>query len=436
MDSLQRQLIAAVVLLAVVTAVGLAMLWPPALDVVAEGPPPEDLLSGRIVSVEEYDAGVDDFFGTSGISAIIGVEVTAGDGVGELVEVDTLLDGLPDIAIGDKVKLVRSTFDTPDGIEVEYGIVDFERGQAMRWLLALFVVVVIAVGGTHGARSLLGLGLSLFVVVGFVVPAILAGSSPFAVAFFGALAVMLVTLPLAHGINTMTAAAVVGTAVALGITILLGVLFIDVVHLTGFTSEEANLARFTVPELDPKGLVLAGMIIAALGVLDDVTVSQASTVFALRGANAQLGWSGLFTRAMAVGRDHIASTVNTLVLAYAGASLALLVLFSTSGVAVAELVTSEVIAEEVVKTLVGSIGLISAVPLTTALAASLAIRTAPQDLRGVHAHSHGSDPDPGLTPAVVPAQDADPQVKDEAHYDAVIDFLRHGDERPPRDPAG
>ncbi len=428
MDRLHRQLTIAVAVLVAITIAGLVVLWPPSISpIVPDGPVPEALVSGQIVSVAEYDAGRDDFFGTSGLSAIIEVEIIGGPDEGTVVEVDTLLDGLPDVAIGDEVKMVRSTFDTPEGQEVTYGIVDFERGVPLLLLLALFAIVVVAIGGVHGLRSLLGLGLSLFVVIGFVVPAILAGSSPFAVAFFGALAVMLVTLPLAHGVNAMTAAAVVGTAVALGVTVLLGVFFIDLVHLTGFTSEEANLARFTVPDLDPKGLVLAGMIIAALGVLDDVTVSQASTVFALRGANADLGWRSLFTRAMSVGRDHIASTVNTLVLAYAGASLALLVLFSTSGVAVAELVTSEIIAEEIVKTLVGSIGLISAVPLTTALATSLAIRTAPGQLRGVHAHTHGHDL--GLEPAVA----APEEVDDDPDYDSVIDFLKHGEAGPPAD---
>ncbi len=441
MDKLQQRLLAAVAALAVVTLAGMAVLWPPSFAPSDPGPDPESLLSGVVVSIEVYDAGTDDFLGTSGRSAIIEVEVTEGEPLGEVVTVDTLLEGLPDIEPGDEVRMVRSSFDTPDGVEVEYGIVDFERGAPLLWLVAIFVVVVVAVGGTHGVRSLVGLVLSLLVVTGFIVPAILAGSSPFAVAFFGALAVMLVTLPLAHGVNPMTGAAIVGTAVALGVTIVLGVLFIDQVHLTGFTSEEANLARFAIPDLDPKGLVLAGLIIAALGVLDDVTVSQASTVFALRGANPKLGWTQLFTRAMGVGRDHIASTVNTLVLAYAGASLALLVLFSTSGVAVAELVTSEVIAEEVVKTLVGSIGLISAVPLTTALAASLAVRTPAERLHGVHAHVHGhghglageghAHTAAGRTPA------AGEPVQDDPDYDSVIEYLKHGDEGPAdRPPSG
>jgi uncharacterized membrane protein len=134
------------------------------------------------------------------------------------------------------------------------------------------------------------------------------------------------------------------------------------------------LARLAVDGLDLQGLVLAGLIIAALGVLDDVTISQASTVFALHQTDPGLAWPTLFGRAMKVGRDHIASVVNTLFLAYTGASLALLVLFSTSGVPATELLNSEVFAAEIVAIVVGSLGLIAAVPLTTALAATMALR--------------------------------------------------------------
>jgi RNA polymerase sigma factor (sigma-70 family) len=169
-------------------------------------------------------------------------------------------------------------------------------------------------------------------------------------------------LDVAHGVNEKTTAAVVGTTIALGITIGTGLFFIERAGLTGYASEEATFARFAVEGLDLKGLVLAGLIIGALGVLDDVTVSQASTVFALHDTDPSMTVRQVAGRAMTVGRDHIASTVNTLFLAYAGASLALLVLFSTGGLPVAEIVTSEVVAEEIVKTLVGSVGLITAVP--------------------------------------------------------------------------
>jgi uncharacterized membrane protein len=164
----------------------------------------------------------------------------------------------------------------------------------------------------------------------------------------------------------------VGTAAALCLIAVLGVAFSELAKVTGLSSEEAQFVSLTVEGLNLRGLVLAGLIIGALGVLDDVTVSQASTVFAVHEADPEQGWATLFRRAMGVGRDHIASVVNTLVLAYAGASIPLLILFSTSGVAVSEIVNGEFVAQEVVKTLIGSIGLVAAVPLTTALAAGIA----------------------------------------------------------------
>jgi uncharacterized membrane protein len=231
--------------------------------------------------------------------------------------------------------------------------------------------------------------------------------------------VMILTLYLTHGIDQMTTAAVVGTSLALAVTIGFGLYFIDRAALTGFSSEEASLARFAVEGLDLRGLVLAGLIIGALGVLDDVTVSQASTVFTLHDTDPRLGVRGLFARAMKVGRDHIASTVNTLFLAYAGASLALLVLFSTGGLAVGEIVNSEIMAQEIVKTLVGSLGLISAVPATTLLAATLAVRRSPaavaasrarygDDDHGHAPHGHAPrgapPPDPGADPVRAPGE--------------------------------
>jgi uncharacterized membrane protein len=423
-DRLHRQLVAAVVVLAVVAIAGMAALWPAPFDV----PPaesPGELFTGRVVAIDRYVDDVAPGFAFSGASARIDVEILDGSQSGEVIRIDTLLDGYPEFNLGDRVRVVS----VDGGLEQIYSIYDFERTSPLLWLVALFVGVVLLVGRWHGFRSLIGLVLSLGIVVGFIVPAILAGESPFAVAFFGALAVMLVTLPLSHGINPMTGASIVGTAGALTLTILLGVWFIDAVHLTGFSSEEANMARYAVDGLDPKGLVLAGMIIAALGVLDDVTVSQASTVFALRSANAELGWNGLFSRAMTVGRDHIASTVNTLVLAYVGASLALLVLFSTSGVAGSELLTSEIIAEEIVKTLVGSIGLIAAVPFTTALAASLAIRQDPSAMiAGAHGHHHGGHDH--TSDALDSAASSDDGSQDH-DYEAMINTVKYGSPQGP-----
>jgi uncharacterized membrane protein len=273
------------------------------------------------------------------------------------------------------------------GAEFEpYSFSDFERRPPMLGLALIFAALVLLMGRWQGLRALGGLAASLAVIVVFVVPAILEGRSPTAVALVGALAVMLVTLPLAHGIGPKTMAASLGTTASLALTVVLAHAFTGLAHLSGVSSEEAVYLRATQGELSLQGLLLAGMVIGALGVLDDLTVSQSSTVMALRRANPALGFRGLFRGALAVGHDHIAATVNMLVLAYAGASLPVLLIFSLADTPLTEAVNFEAVAEAIVATLVGSIGLIAAVPITTALAAILATRLRPAQLSAERAH--------------------------------------------------
>lgn len=442
---LHRRLLAIVGLIVLVTVGGLVALWP-AADEVPRGrdqPAVDTLVSGRIVDIDPYEGEPDTLVGVSGRFAVIDVEVAEGPDAGSTVTIDTPLDGYPDLEAGDRVELSRA--ELADGT-VQYFIVDFARGPSLLLLVALFVVTVLAVSRWHGLRSLAGLAISLVIIAWFVVPAILAGRSPFLVALFGALAVMVATLYLTHGVNERTTSAVIGTAFALAVTIVLGLVFIDATALTGFASEEANLARFSVEGLDLQGLVLAGLIIAALGVLDDVTVSQASTVFAIHDADPRQSWATVFRRAMAVGRDHIASTVNTLVLAYAGASLALLVVLTTSGLPLGELLTSEVVAEEIVKTLVGSLGLISAVPLTTALATTAAVRR-PLSMVGadgghIHHHAHdlirptGQGSEAHGEHPVLGDRPTDDLDDEERAYRSWVDFLRERPGGGDGDPSG
>jgi uncharacterized membrane protein len=268
-----------------------------------------------------------------------------------------------------------------------YYIQDLERGRPMLVLVALFVGAVIAFGRWQGIRSLLGLGLSFLVIVGFVVPSILHGHSPVAVAVTGAMAIMLFSLYLSHGIGPKTTAAVVGTALALGLTAALAIAFVAAASLTGLTSEEALSANAAVGGLSLRGLLLAGIIIGGLGVLDDVTMSQASLVTELHHANPTAGMAALVAGALRVGRDHIAATVNTLFLAYAGAALPLLIVFVTGTDSLSSVATTEVVAVEIVRALCGSVGLIAAVPLTTVLAALIAT----EEARPGHSHAtaHG-----------------------------------------------
>lgn len=386
MQLTHRHLLIAVAVLAVVTTVGLVALWPtgddlPTVDV---GEPPP-VYPATIVELRPYQDEPDEFMGDSGRRAEITLVVDGGDREGEELVVDTALDGFPPLSVDDRVEVTTS----PDGAGGEFvSIVDIVRGPSLLLVVAVFVVAVLLVGRWQGLRSLVGLALSLVIVVRFIVPAIIAGSPPFLVALVGSSAVLLVSMYLAHGLRLMTSVAVVGTMLALSLTVLLGLLFVDLTALTGFASEDALVARLALGELDLRGLVLAGLVIAALGVLDDVTVTQASTVFALRRAMPEASAGALAREAMVVGRDHIASTVNTLVLAYAGASLALLVAFSTGGLPVADVLTSEVVAEEIVKTLVGSLAIIAAVPLTTVLAAVLATGPSGRDLSASTSRHH------------------------------------------------
>jgi uncharacterized membrane protein len=188
------------------------------------------------------------------------------------------------------------------------------------------------------------------------------------VAIVAATAIGYVALYLTHGVNERTTVALLGTLASMAVIALLAWMFTQATRLSGVAEEEATFLRAFAPDLDFRGLLLAGVVIGAMGVLDDVTVTQVSAVAELRQADPAMGQGQLFRAALNIGRDHIASTVNTLVLAYAGAALPLLLLLAVAGRSVGSVVTGEVVAVEVVRTLVGSIGLVASVPITTALA--------------------------------------------------------------------
>jgi len=296
------------------------------------------------------------------------------------------------IAVGDAVLVYKNPLPANavlgGGVHIDpYSFADFQRGQPLLWLVVAFALVVVAAGRFHGLRALVGLGLSMATVVLFVVPAIADGRPALQVAAFGGLGVMLLTIPLVHGGGAKSLAACLGTAGALLLTLGLADVFTRLAHLSGLTSDEAVYLQAT-SHVSVRGLLLAGMVIGALGVLGDTTVTQASTVIALRRANPRLGFGALVTHATSVGRDHIAATVNTLVLAYTGASLPILIIFSIGGTSAGDAVNSEAVAEAIVSTLVGSIGLIAAVPATTALAALLALHLPERRLRAEAAHVH------------------------------------------------
>jgi uncharacterized membrane protein len=312
-----------------------------------------------------------------GVPGSICIKVTARLAGGRQVSFDTTDPTGGMFRAGQQVRLAVSE---QPGQPPYYNIQDLERGRSLLILAALFVGAVVAFGRWQGIRSLLGLGLSFLVIISFVVPAILHGHSPVLVAVTGAMAIMLLSLYLSHGLGPKTTAAVVGTALALGLTAVLAIAFVAAASLTGLASEEALSANFAVGGLSLRGLLLAGIIIGGLGVLDDVTMSQASLVAELHHANPTTGTAALVGSALRVGRDHIAATVNTLFLAYAGAALPLLILFVTGQDSLGTVATTEIVAVEVVRALCGSVGLIAAVPLTTVLAALVATEEPPPDL--------------------------------------------------------
>jgi uncharacterized membrane protein len=253
-----------------------------------------------------------------------------------------------------------------------YYLTDFIRRDVLYWLFGIFVAVTVIIGGLRGATSLFGMAFSFLIIFTFILPQINNGHNPVLITILGSLAIIPVTFSLSHGFNKKTLTAMIGTVIALIITGLLATVFVNAAHLLGFASEEAMFLASMKPEqINIQGLLLAGIIIGALGVLDDVTISQAAVVHQLKKAAPHLTFVELYNKAMHVGRDHIASVVNTLVLVYTGAAMPLLLLFINNPMPFAEVINYEILAEEIMRTLVASIGLILAVPLTTLLAAYL-----------------------------------------------------------------
>ena len=385
----QRLLLAVVGVLVLAVLAGAVALWPrgrlaePAGGGQAD---PTRLVPATLTSVQTVPCQEAE----PGLPGSTCIKVRARPDGAEEVEFDTTDPTGDTFRSGQRVRL---SILEQAGQPTFYNIRDLERGRPMVALAALFVLAVIAFGRWQGVRSLIGLACSFAVIVGFVVPAILRGQSPVPVALVGAMAIMLASLYLSHGVGRKTTAAVVGTALALALTGALTAGFVGLAALTGLTSEEALNASFQVGGISLQGLLLAGIILGGLGVLDDVTVSQASLVFELRRADPAASFAELVRGAMAVGRDHVAASVNTLFLAYAGASLPLLVLFVSGGDALGTVATSEAVAVEVVRTLCGSVGLIAAVPLTTVLAANLALEE-PVAARGGPPESRGGPATP------------------------------------------
>jgi uncharacterized membrane protein len=306
---------------------------------------------------------------------IVQVQVLEGKRTGQLFVVDYGKTQLPapgvSLRVGEQVML--DVTQMADGSWKAY-FVDFVRTPSLLWLLALFVVSSVLLSGWKGVRSMLSMLFSFAVIIGFILPRILQGENPVLISTMGAFAILATTIYVVYGWTLKSHAAVLGTLFALSITGLLAFYFIGQSRLTGFGSEEAMfLSQQLSASLDLRGLVLSGILIGTLGVLDDLVITQASAVLELHIANPSLTFTDLYRRSMRIGQDHVAATVNTLVLAYTGAALPLLLLVSLAGERLGAFVNREFVTEEVVRTLVGSLGLITAVPVTTGLACLVAL---------------------------------------------------------------
>ena len=276
------------------------------------------------------------------------------------------------LEVGDQVMVSISK--TPDNV-VNAFFVDYVRTTPILWLTAIFALAIILISTWKGLRALLSMAFSLYIIIGYIIPHILIGEDPLRVSIIGSIILLAVSLYLTYGWTLKTHAAVISMALVLLLTGALSGLFVVFAKLNGTGDENVMfLMQLMDTPINLRGLLLGGMLIGALGVLDDLVTTQASAVFELHHANQSLGFRGLYNSAMRIGQDHVAATVNTLVLAYAGASLPMLLMFSLGHGDYGYLINFSFIAEEIVRTLVGSLGLVAAVPLTTVIAIFLAQR--------------------------------------------------------------
>jgi uncharacterized membrane protein len=358
----------------VATVLGLFLLWPDGGSTRAHQaaeialPPGFTYPDARVVSIEPFDCSLDPSVPATCANAV--VEVLEGEGAGDFqqikIDADVFASG---VAEGDTLVMSRD-----GGAEggASYGFFDYQRDAPIIFLAIAFAVVVGVVARLRGLASLVGLAFAFFVLLKFVLPGLLADDSPTLVSLVGSAAIMFVVLYLAHGFSARTTTALVGTLFGLTLVAGMGSIAVAVARLTGLSSEETVQLHTYDPTLDFSGLVLAGIVVAGLGVLNDVTITQASAIWQLHEVSPDMSWRELYSRGMTVGRDHIASTVYTIVFAYAGAALPALLLLELYSMPLWTAVTSSVLAEEVIRTTVGAIALVLAVPVTTAVGAFFA----------------------------------------------------------------
>ena len=370
-------LAALVVPLVLATLLGIAVLWPGRVEAIGSQPFAAEgasLATARVTATQvsscaESAASLGGISDGSLLGDAVCAEITSGEGRGLVVPVHVPAESLPAAQVGDRMRVMYTAQALAGG--TPYVFVDYDRQLPVGALAVAYLVLVVAVAGLKGLRAVLGLVLATGVLLRFMIPALLALHPPLLVTLVGSVAMMLLAVYVAHGVSVRTTTALLGTLAGVVITVVLALWGVDAANLTGAVGEDALTLTAIVPGLSLTSLLTCGMVIAGLGVLNDVTITQASAVWGLHAANPTLSRARLLTGGMRIGRDHIASTVYTLAFAYAGTALPLILAAALIDRSVVDTLLSGEIAEEIVRTLVSSIGLVLAIPATTAIAAAL-----------------------------------------------------------------
>lgn len=327
----------------------------------------EENIEGKIIKVLEQEER--ESYGTKHLYQKLEIQILKGKDSGKKIEVnhgETPSLNLPEYQAGDNIMLTKIR--VPNG-NFSYFVVDYVRRTPIYLLSIIFVFLVLIIARKKGLSSLLGLTFSFLIIFKFIIPNLLDGKNPIQIAVVGGTLAILITFYITHGFKRKTHIAILGTFLSLLITSIVAFYFVNFAHLTGYSSEESRFLQAQVEQpIDIKGLLLVGIIIGLIGILDDITISQAAIVEKLKETSANLSFNELFTKSMDIGKDHIGALVNTLIMVYTGAALPLFLLFYLSDLSFTTVINFEIIAEEVLRILVASIGLMLAVPITTFLA--------------------------------------------------------------------
>ncbi len=344
----------------------------------------QGIYSGKVVDVVSEETKIIPGTDTEHLYQTIKAKVLDGPQEGEII---TIPNDYLELSVGDKFFFNHIIY--IDGTEV-YGVLNIDRRESLFLLVGLFVLTIVVFGGWQGFRSLLSLAGSFLAIFYILMPGIIGGWNPLLASVLVASGVLFVAIFFTHGFNRESLVAYGGTMFAVLLTSLLAIYAVHATELTGFASEEATYLNFnTRGSLDFTALLLGAIIIGVLGVLDDIAITQAAVVTELFSSNKALGRREVYQRAMRIGREHVGALVNTLVLAYTGAALPLLLFFYTASSNVTMAINTEMFATEIVRTIVGSIGLVLTVPIVTLVAVFALQKYEPKHHHNGHSHTHG-----------------------------------------------